>query len=303
MKRSSIAKNLIIVILIIFSIAISGCAHKDKEVVVTSNVKKTVKQAENQVKKNIDLGNKFLDSGKYDEAKKAYGKAIELDKKNKQTYLTIKDKYLSKGKFQEAYDVVQEAVTNNVDTEDMKKLLADLKQKINANEQAQNSKNNATENKKNTVAKLDKTESQSKNQAGSSNTLQQEDTVENMDVFGIVKNVYERNGKRYISVIEGEFFREPESDYQAERDGLKFDEHRHYYIRPISNQLDIEVSNNAKINMEKCIVGSSNSDTSNQPVSYDEFKTIENNHRDKGFFWIFSNKDGVVLRLEEQFTP
>lgn len=302
MKRNHINKYLILLILLIFSSAISGCSHKDKEVVVNKNVKMSAKsdQAENQIKKSIDLGNKLVDSGKYDEAKKAYDKAIRLDRKDKETYLTIKDKYLSKGKFQEAYDVIQEAVTNNVDAENMKKLLLALKQKIDANEQAKSSPNNVYPSKKNIVAKSNQTG----NQAEDSNSSQQEDTVENIRFFGIVKNVYEHNGKRYISIIEGQFFKEPEAAYQAERDGLKFDEQRHYYVRQLGSIQDIEVSNNAKINLGKYIINSTSSDISNQPVSYSEFKTIENNHKDStGFLWIYLNKEGVVIRVETQFTP
>ncbi|KOF57700.1 hypothetical protein AGR56_15650 [Clostridium sp. DMHC 10] len=302
MRRNHITNYLILLILLAFSLSISGCSHKDKEIVVTKDVKMAAKskQAENQVKKNIDLGNKLVDSGKYDEAKKAYDKAIELDKKDKQTYLTIKDKYLSKGKLQEAYDVVQEAITNNVDVENMKKLLVEVKQKIDTNEQAKNSQNAVAQSKQNTVLKPVQTESQ----AGDNSSSQQEDTVESIKTFGIVKNVYEHNGKRYISVIEGQFFKEPEAANEAAKDGLEFDEHRHYYIRQTSSIEDFEVSNNAKINVAKYIINSSSSDSSNQPVSYSQFKTLENTYKDsRGFFWIYLNKNRVVLRLETQFTP
>lgn len=300
MRKNHITNYLILLILLVFSLSISGCSHKDKEIVVTKNVKTAAKQAENQVKKNIDLGSKFVDSGKYDEAKKAYDKAIELDKKNKETYLTIKDKYLSKGKVQEAYDVVQEAVTNNVDAENMKKILSELKVSIEASENEQAIKSQSTtkvNQPKNATANSSHIQAQGQDNSNENNT------AESMSMFGIIQNVYEYNGKRYISVIPGQLFGEQDAVSEAAKDGIKLDEYAHYYVRKTGGVENLEVSNNARFDVGKYTIDSMTSEISNTPISYSNFKNIENNKKDNRMYWIYLNINNVIVRFEAQFEP
>lgn len=300
MKRNNIARCLTLLILIIFSILISGCAHKDKEVVITSNVKKAVKQTENGVEKNINLGNKLLDSGKYDEAKQAYNKAIELDKKNKKTYLTIKDKYLSKGKLQEAYDVVQEAVTNNVDTDNMKKILSELKVNIEASKNEQDIKSQSTtkaQQPKNATANSSQTQVQEQDNSDENNT------TESTSMFCIIQDVYDHDGKKYISAIPAQFFGEKDALNEAAKDGIKLDECAGYYIRKIDRLQDFQVSNNAKFDVGQYTIDIMAKGISNTPISYSNFKNIENNKKDRGLYWMYLNSNNVVVRLEAQFEP
>ncbi|MFL0251027.1 tetratricopeptide repeat protein [Clostridium neuense] len=304
MKRDRINRSLILLIVLVLSISISGCGHKDKETVVTSDMKKVAQKGENQVKKSIELGNKLLDNGDYDGAKKSYDKAIELDKKNKETYLTIEEKYLSKGRNQEAYDVIQEAVSNNVDTDNMKKLLSQLKEKLEVNNKAQDNENaqGSPNYKNNEAGKHSSNQSKSQNQ-DSGNSQEQNDTVESKKIFASVKSVYENNGKRYASIMEGQFYTYPQAEKEAEKDGLAHDEVREYYIRKISGIEDLEISDNAKFNVGKYILDPSSSGISNEAVSYSQFKFIENSQKDSGYYWLYLNSNNVVIRAEAQFIP
>ncbi len=53
-----------------------------------------------------------------------------MDKSNKESYIEIKNKYMEKKRTDDAYYFIKLAVTNNVDTENMKKLLNDIKSKF-----------------------------------------------------------------------------------------------------------------------------------------------------------------------------
>lgn len=76
------------------------------------------------IKKNIESGNKYVDQGRFKDAKAAYEKAIDLDKKNKDTYLVIKDKYVKAGRLDDAYAIIKLAMSNGV--MDMKAQLDDI---------------------------------------------------------------------------------------------------------------------------------------------------------------------------------
>ncbi len=53
-----------------------------------------------------------------------------MDKSNKSSYIEIKNKYMEKKRIDDAYYFIKLAVSNNVDTENMKKLLNDIKSKF-----------------------------------------------------------------------------------------------------------------------------------------------------------------------------
>lgn len=307
MKRNNITKKLIIVILIIFSISISGCAHKDKELVLNSNVKKTLKQPENQVKKNIDLGNKFFDNGKYDDAKQAYERAVELDKKNKETYITIKDKYLSKGKLQEAYDIVKEAVTNNVDADNMKTLLSQINANIEKNKVAVE------------VAANEKNKNSGSNEK--SDSSKQKVPVESKKIIGIVKNIYERNGKRYLTVNEVEFYMGDRAMQEAIKDNKKVYYNKDgkpelddsYYIRDTDQSIkEYEISDSAKFSAPKLVFNIHDSENlePNHPATYDKVKNAVNGWTAEygvsenriNLYWLTVNNN-VVAQMDQQYTP
>lgn len=127
MRKKAIISLLLILITML---GISGCSKKEKTSVLTNNVKQQEAMKENEVKKFIKNGTNFLNAGKYDDAKSSFEKAILMEKSNKGSYIEIKNKCMEKNRLDDAYYFIKLAVNNNVDTENMKKLLSDIKSKF-----------------------------------------------------------------------------------------------------------------------------------------------------------------------------
>ncbi|WP_434295787.1 Ig-like domain-containing protein [Clostridium botulinum] len=127
MRKKAIISLLLILITML---GISGCGKKEKTSVLTNNVKQQEAMKENEVKKFIKNGTNFLNAGKYDDAKSSFEKAILMEKSNKGSYIEIKNKCMEKNRLDDAYYFIKLAVNNNVDTENMKKLLSDIKSKF-----------------------------------------------------------------------------------------------------------------------------------------------------------------------------
>ncbi|PIH04931.1 Ig-like domain-containing protein [Clostridium combesii] len=127
MRKKAIISLLLILITML---GISGCGKKEKTSVLTNNVKQQEAMKENEVKKFIKNGTNFLNAGKYDDAKSSFEKAILMEKSNKGSYIEIKNKCMEKNRLDDAYYFIKLAVNNNVDTENMKKLLSDIRSKF-----------------------------------------------------------------------------------------------------------------------------------------------------------------------------
>ncbi|MHB9925829.1 Ig-like domain-containing protein [Clostridium botulinum] len=127
MRKKAINSLLLILITML---GISGCGKKEKTSILTNDVKQQEATKENEIKKFIKDGTNFLNSGKYDDAKSSFEKAISMDKSNKVSYIEIKNKYMEKKRIDDAYYFIKLAVSNNVDTENMKKLLDNIKSKF-----------------------------------------------------------------------------------------------------------------------------------------------------------------------------
>ena len=127
MRKKAIISLLLI---LIFMLSVSGCGKKEKTSVLTNNVKQQEAMKENEIKKFIKNGTNFLNEGKYDDAKSSFEKAVSMERSNKVSYIEIKNKYMEKNRLDDAYYFVKLAVSNNVDTENMKKLLNDIKSKF-----------------------------------------------------------------------------------------------------------------------------------------------------------------------------
>ncbi|MDS1008128.1 tetratricopeptide repeat protein [Clostridium sporogenes] len=127
MRKKAIISLLLI---LIFMLSVSGCGKKEKTSVLTNNVKQQEAMKENEIKKFIKNGTNFLNEGKYDDAKSSFEKAVSMEKSNKESYIEIKNKYMGKNRLDDAYYFVKLAVNNNVDTENMKKLLSDIKSRF-----------------------------------------------------------------------------------------------------------------------------------------------------------------------------
>ncbi|WP_434305079.1 tetratricopeptide repeat protein [Clostridium botulinum] len=121
---------ILLTLILIFMLSVSGCDKKQKTSILTNDVKQQEAMKENEVKKFIKNGTNFLNAGKYDDAKGSFEKAVSMEKSNKASYIEIKNKYMEKNRLDDAYYFVKLAVNNNVDTENMKKLLNDIKSKF-----------------------------------------------------------------------------------------------------------------------------------------------------------------------------
>ncbi|NFE65272.1 hypothetical protein FC761_00620 [Clostridium sporogenes] len=119
-----------LILILIVMLSASGCGKKQKTSILANDVKQQEAMKENEIKKFIKDGTNFLNAGKYDDAKSSFEKAISMDKSNKGAYIEIKNKYMKKNRIDDAYYFIKLAVTNNVDTENMKKLLNDIKSKF-----------------------------------------------------------------------------------------------------------------------------------------------------------------------------
>lgn len=118
------------IIMVTGTIMIGGCKEKDKEIVLSNNVAKDIQVEENEIEKYIKEGNKFLEEKNYTEARKSYETAITKGKNDKQIYMDIKDQYLNKNRYDDAYYIIKLAIENKVDIENMEKVLSSIREKM-----------------------------------------------------------------------------------------------------------------------------------------------------------------------------
>ncbi len=120
----------LIFLIFIITVSLFSCVDSTKKVTVSNNTEEEILVEENITKELINNGKKLLSDGKYDEAMANYNKAIELDKSNKDLYLEIKDIYLEANRFDDAYFVTKEAISNNIDVDNMTKIAKDISEKL-----------------------------------------------------------------------------------------------------------------------------------------------------------------------------
>jgi tetratricopeptide (TPR) repeat protein len=113
--------------LLLCTVTLMGCKAKDKEIIISNDKSQELVLQEKGADESIELGNSYLNQGKYDNAKSAYENAISKDPNNKKNYLRIKDKYFEKSRFDDAFYIIQQAINKNVDTENMKNILEEIK--------------------------------------------------------------------------------------------------------------------------------------------------------------------------------
>lgn len=118
------------IIIVTGTILIGGCKNKDKEIVLSNNVAKDIQVEENEIEKYIKEGNKFLEEKNYTEARKSYEAAIAKGKNDKKIYMDIKDQYLNKNRYDDAYYIIKLAIENKVDIENMEKVLTSIRDKM-----------------------------------------------------------------------------------------------------------------------------------------------------------------------------
>lgn len=114
-------------VLLLVTVTFMGCKAKDKEIVLSNDVSGQLELQKKDVSESIELGNNYLKQGKYDNAKKAYENAISKAADNKQNYIEIKNKYVENSRFDDAFYIIKLAINNNVDVDNMKNILEEIK--------------------------------------------------------------------------------------------------------------------------------------------------------------------------------
>lgn len=119
-------KRYLAIVLLLITVTFMGCT-KDKEIILSNDDNLQLELQEKDASECIELGNNYLKQGKYDNAKKAYENSISKDSANKQNYLEIKDRYVENSRFDDAFYIINLAINNNVDIDNMKNILEEIK--------------------------------------------------------------------------------------------------------------------------------------------------------------------------------
>jgi tetratricopeptide (TPR) repeat protein len=341
MKKKIIKSFFLVSIVLGLNIAFTACSNKDKEIVLSQDVSKDVKEKEVEIQRNIELGNKNLNEGKFEEARKNYENAISLDSSNGDTYLKIKDKYLEKNRLDDAYYIIKLAINNKVDTENMKTVLENIKGKFGvSNIEMSAAQNESFVLPKEVTIKVNDVDTKAtvkwnKSEADTSKlgTFEYDGVAEQYGKpvkltltvkaivkakkIGFVKQVYDSNGKRYIKFDEVEFYSGDKALQEAKKDkspniavenGKEF-LYNDYYLRNSSTETkNYEVSKNATFKLMGNLIGSQ--DVQNKAVGYEELKNTINRsvvaNKSQDFravlCWINTEND-IVVSIESQYTP
>lgn len=124
-------KLLSLLCLVLFSVnLLQGCRPKDKEIVISEDVAQDIQLEESQVEAFFKEGEQYLKDNKFEEGRNAFQSAVEISNSDKEIYLRIKDQYLQLNRYDDAYYFINLAIKNNVDTENMNKLLMDIRSKM-----------------------------------------------------------------------------------------------------------------------------------------------------------------------------
>lgn len=128
--KKGLIHNFLFIFIISTSLTLISCKDSSKKITISENTEGEVSLEESEIIKAINSGEKLLDENKLEESKEYFNKAISLEKENKDTYIRIKDKYISINKLDEAYNIIKTAISNNVDVENMKSILKEISSKF-----------------------------------------------------------------------------------------------------------------------------------------------------------------------------
>ena len=128
--KKGLIHNFLFIFIISTSLTLISCKDSSKKITISENTEGEVSLEESEIIKAINAGEKLLDENKLEESKEYFNKAISLEKENKDTYIRIKDKYISINKLDEAYNIIKTAISNNVDVENMKSILKEISSKF-----------------------------------------------------------------------------------------------------------------------------------------------------------------------------
>ncbi|WP_346884780.1 hypothetical protein [Clostridium sp. UBA4395] len=324
------------------TVIMGGCKNKDKEIVLSENVAKDIQVEENEIEKYIKEGNKFLEEKKYAEARKSYEAAITKGKNDKQIYTDIKDEYIKKKRYDDAYYIIKLAIDNKVDTENMEKILTSIRGKMEGIELSYDIYEDdisfvlpeeveviVDNNKIKDYVLWEKSKIDILNQPGqySYNGVTKEygrnvhatlNIKENMydSRIGYVKDIYTDNNVIYISFDEVEFYTGEDALVEAKKDNKAIKEedgtyvvYDDYYIRNSVVETKVyEVSKDVAMNLLAYEVNPDNNKIDFQTVNYDTFKKHidkykKNTSAERALLCKVDIKNSIVASISRQFTP
>lgn len=338
----SMQKKAIIIILILITVLnLSACGKKEKKIILSTDVKKEVAIQENETKKLIESGIKFLNEKKYDDAKNSFEKAISMDKSNRGAYIQIKNRYMEKQRIDDAYYIIKLAIGNGVDTENMKELLKNIKSEFEVAKLSENvyqnnnyklpskirakinnenkdvnviwNNNVVNTNKLGSVKYKGKIEQYDRDvelnlKVIKAKKIEKAEKIIKTNKIGWVKVPYERNRKRYLKIDEVEFFLEDKFTHsyikkEALKDGVKLIEPV-YYIRNKETTLkEYEISPKAEIYVTSYMLEGNSTD--NKKITYEKFKTLDRYKKDKNSIILckISLENDVIVKIEQVYIP
>ncbi|ARC86421.1 tetratricopeptide repeat family protein [Clostridium argentinense CDC 2741] len=333
MQKNTIKKLLSLFLLLTAALSLIACEPKEKEVVIAPDVRVQAKAEENKVKQSMELGNKYLNEGDYEKAIKAYEESISAEINNKDTYLKIKDKYIEKNRFDDAYYIIKLAIENNVDIDNMKNILEGIKEnfeKINLDDSVK--QNNGYELPKdiiiningkdvNGIIKWDNNDVDTSTPGSFyyQGTIEQYGRVVNLELninpiviekkIGWVKDVNDN----YILLDEVEFYLGNEVALnEAKKDNNKVvrDENGReyvpdsYYIRNNSDEIaTYAIDENTVFEICKYLLGDVyNNAAEVESVSYETLKKVVDDHERGLLCWIYT-EDNKITKIEQQYIP
>ncbi|MHC1681745.1 MAG: Ig-like domain-containing protein [Clostridiaceae bacterium] len=339
MGKFYMSKQFSIVGILVLSLTLGGCVVKDKQTIIQNDVKEEVKTEEVEIDNNIQTGNSYLDEGKFEDAKKSYEKAISLEPSNKDTYLKIKDKYIEKGRLDDAYYIIKLAIDNNGESDQLKGVLEEIKNKFEViiieKTLYQNNtyylpsditfKLNSSEEIKASIKwnqwNLDTSKAGTYTFEGVIDqygrkvkfTLNVLANVQEKKI-GYLRQVLDSNGKRYLVMDEVEFYRGDKALEEAKKDGKagkdekgKYFVTNGYYIRNNNSMLKkYEISSEVSLGLLDFYFNPSGNSSDIKKVTYEEFRDYVNNSNSKGdgrlLCWFYIQND-IVTKVESQFVP
>jgi len=334
MQKNTIKKLLSLFLLLAAALFLIACEPEEKEVAIAPDVRVQAKAEENKVKQSMELGNKYLNEGDYEKAIKAYEESISTEINNKYTYLKIKDKYIEKNRFDDAYYIIKLAIENNVDIDNMKNILEGIKEnfeEINLEDSVK--QNNGYELPKETIVNINGKDikgiikwDNSNVDTSTTGIFNYKGAVEQygravnlrLNIAPIVKEkkigwIKEINDS-YIALDEVEFYMYDEALNEAIKDNSKKvirDEDTgklyvsdSYYIRNNSDEITTyTIDENTVFEICKYLLREVPNASEVEPVSYETLKKAVDDYYERGLLcWIYT-EDNKITKIEQQYIP
>ena len=105
----------------------TGCTYRDEKIVISSNIRDELIAQKEDVLSLMQKASDYLNSNKFNEAKITFEQLIEKHKQDSNIYIQIKDKYIDLKRYDDAYYFIKLAIDNNIEVEEMKNILQDIK--------------------------------------------------------------------------------------------------------------------------------------------------------------------------------